>query len=128
MAQALGRIDWLKDDPDLIRHFRQTEVDGVVLYVADCVAYTEQQLGLDDPNEERSRATGRAATRNDRLNALVAPRSSSSVTRSRSAATPADSSRDGVSAANARSTSGTSFVAVSRAAASRAARSSLIAG
>ena len=66
MAQALGQIDWLKDDPDLIRHFRQTEVDGAVLYVADCVAYTEQQLGLDDPNDERSHATGRAATKSDR--------------------------------------------------------------
>jgi hypothetical protein len=68
MAEIVGTSIGLNGDRKALRRFRKTVVDGQVFYVADCVAYTPEQLGFG-PRKPRKGGTPpptmvRAATKN----------------------------------------------------------------
>jgi hypothetical protein len=65
MAEALARISWLQDHPDVLHDFTTREVDGTTFYVAGCEAFTAEQLGLPSAGAATKKAT-RAATKKGR--------------------------------------------------------------
>ena len=47
MGETLGTIGWA-NTPQAQKEFEKEEIDGQVFFVADCVAYTPEQLGIGE--------------------------------------------------------------------------------